>query len=481
MIVKGHFLPHAPKLGQLRRRYRSDVYEALTVRVSRFAKFKDPSLAWPVLSLLGYDATQFTWSDMTAKRLNACEVAVIGAGPYGLSVAAHLRRAGISVHVFGDPMSFWRQHMPKGMLLRSPWRASHISDPAGALSLDAYAADPVEPTARLPLERFVAYGLWFQQHAIPDADRRMVRRVAQSGDGFQLELADGDVFTADRVVVATGLAHQDYRPPAFHGLPANFVSHSCEHTDFTVLRGKQVAVIGRGQSACESAALLAEAGAEVDLLSRGEIHWLGGSNASAITSKGVLLQLGKALAAPSAVGPLPLSWLAELPTLIRHVPPELRAWFTTRCLRAGAAGWLKPRFDDVRCHSSRTILGAHVDRDRIVLKLDNGTRSFDHVILGTGYRVDLTRLGIFAPRLLDSIARADGSPVLRSGLESSLPRLHFVGSYAVKSFGPLLRFVAGAPYAARAVTAAVIRSRLHRGGPRHWPAIPATQSDELTP
>jgi FAD-dependent urate hydroxylase len=418
---------------------------------------------------------------MTAKRLNACEVAVIGAGPYGLSVAAHLRQAGVSARVFGEPMSFWQRHMPKGMLLRSPRRASHISDPAGALSLDAYAGDRADPTAQLPLESFVAYGLWFQRHAVPDVDRRMVRVVAQSGDGFQLELADGDVFAADRVIVATGLTHQDYRPRGFHGLPANFVSHSCEHSDFAPLRGKRVAVIGRGQSACESAALLAEAGAEVDLISRGDIHWLGTSNASATAPKNALSQLREALASPSAVGPFPLSWLAELPELVRHLPPGPREWFTIRCLRAGAAGWLKPRFDNVRCHSGRTILATDIAQGRIVVELDNGAHSFDHVVLGTGYQVDLTRLGIFSPQLLDSIARADGSPILGAGLESSVPRLHFVGSYAVKSFGPLLRFIAGAPYAACAVTETILSSRVHHRGLRHLPVIAATQSDGLAP
>ena len=56
---------------------------------------------------------------------------------------------------------------------------------------------------------------------------------------------------ADRVVVATGLAHQQFRPGAFDGLPASLASHSSEHDDLGIFRGKHVAVIGRGQSACE--------------------------------------------------------------------------------------------------------------------------------------------------------------------------------------------------------------------------------------
>src|ERR1700722_12985150 len=213
---------------------------------------------------------------MTSRRANSCEVAVIGAGPYGLSVAAHLKAAGVATLVFGKPMAFWRHNMPKGMMLRSPWRATHISNPSGTLSLDAYAAaHGIADNRLLPLQDFVAYGEWFQRHAIPDVDRRAVRSIEATADGFRLTLDDGESVSAGRIVVATGLRHQEYRPEAFREAPAALVSHSSEHTEFEKFRGKRIAVIGRGQSACESAALLAEAGAEVELISRGDIHWLG--------------------------------------------------------------------------------------------------------------------------------------------------------------------------------------------------------------
>jgi len=396
-----------------------------------------------------------------ATRGNACEVAIIGAGPYGLSVAAHLRQAGVPVRVFGEPMSFWREHMPKGMRLRSPWRASHISDPAGALSLDVFASEhDAGQVEQIPLEDFVAYGAWFQQSAVPDVDRRTVRCVEAKEQRFQLTLADGESVWADRVVVATGLANQDYRPPAFRGLPAALVSHACEHAAFEPFHGKHVAVVGRGQSACESAALLAEAGAEVELICRGEVRWLGATDGEA-HMRSAALDLRELLAAPSAVGPFPLSWLAEWPTIVRHIPFPARDWFSRRCLKAGAAGWLKPRFGAIKRHEGRAIVGARAAGGRITLDLDNGLRSFDHVVLGTGYQVDISRLGFLSP-LLGEIARVDGSPLLRAGLESSVPKLHFAGSYAVKSFGPLMRFVAGAPYSARAIANAALSRRASR-------------------
>lgn len=386
---------------------------------------------------------------------HSCEVAVIGAGPYGLSVAAHLKRAGIATAVFGDPMAFWRHNMPKGMMLRSPWGATDLSTPDGTLSLGAFtSAHGIAAEGLLPLEKFVDYGAWFQHQAVPGVDPRSVSRIDAAPGGFHLRLADGDVVGAGRVVVATGLRNQEYRPPAFEGLPGALVSHSSEHTDLTAFTGKRVAVIGRGQSACESAALLAEAGAEVEIISRGDIHWLGHLTGQKAVRKGAAAWLREALKAPSAVGPFPLSWLAEVPGWVHRLPGALRGEFTRRCLKAAAAGWLKPRFADVTCRPGRTIIGAQARSDRIAIDLDDGSRIYDHVLLGTGYRVDVARLGLLSPELLRHLSRAQGSPLLGIGFESNVPKLHFIGSYAVHSFGPLLRFIAGAPFAARSVTAA---------------------------
>lgn len=394
---------------------------------------------------------------MSPAKINTCEAVVVGAGPYGLSVAAHLIGAGISTRVFGEPMGFWRQHMPKGMLLRSPWRATHFSDPQRAFSLDTYAlAQGVDSGKPLPLEKFVGYGEWFQRHAVPGVDRRAIRLIEATGGGFRLKVADGEVVTADRVVIATGLLNQDYRPPLFKGLRSALVSHASEHSDLSGFRGKRVAVIGRGQSACELAALLSEAGAAAEIISRGEIRWLGLST-NAATRRALPRRLRKVLTAPSEIGPFPLSWGVEVPDLTRLLPPAIREEFTRRCLKAAASGWLKPRFADVTCHAGRTIKGARVLGDQIALDLDNGSRTYDHVLLGTGYRVDISRVGLLAPSLIERIARVDGSPLLGPGFLSSVPKLHFVGSYAVKSFGPLLRFIAGAPYAAQKVAETALR------------------------
>jgi hypothetical protein len=82
----------------------------------------------------------------------------------------------------------------------------------------------------------------------------------------------------------------------------------------------------------------------------------------------------------------------------------------------------------------------------------------DHVLFGTGYQVDIRRYPFLAPSLADGVERAGGFPVLRTGLESSVPGLHFLGAPAAWSFGPILRFVSGGWYAGRAVVEAVGRA-----------------------
>jgi hypothetical protein len=394
-----------------------------------------------------------------AWRKDDCEVAVVGAGPYGLAAAAHLRGAGVHTQVFGEAMAFWRRNMPKGMRLRSAWHASHIGDPDRALTLDAYAQDcGLAPRQNLPLEEFVSYGEWFQACAVPDLDPRKVVRIETRDRGFRLVLDDGESVNAGRVIVATGLANQDFRPAAFAGAPAALVSHTSEHVDLARLAGLRVAVIGRGQSAAESAVLLSEAGVEVELISRGDVRWLGAQQCAAAIDSEPVWHPNKILVAPSGVGPFPLNWLNEAPGLVRRLPASVRGLANACSMRAGAAAWLLPRSAAVRLNPGRNVAGVQIDGGRITLHLDDGAETFDHVLLATGYRVDLARLGLLK-ELLGGIRCADGAPVLSPGFESSMPRLHFIGASAIASYGPLMRFIAGCPFTAREVTKMVLAKR----------------------
>src|ERR1700757_480744 len=186
--------------------------------------------------------------------MTICDVAIVGAGPYGLSTAAHLRTAnGRVVLVFGEPMSFWQKHMPKGMFLRSPVVASNSSDAASSLELGSFwspknSAIP-DP---LPLDQFIEYGRWFQKKAFPDVDTRNVTRVESNTDGFQLTLADGEKLRSRRVVVAAGIVPFAHRLSQFTDFPSDLVSHSCDHRYMDRFADMHVAVLGGGQSALES-------------------------------------------------------------------------------------------------------------------------------------------------------------------------------------------------------------------------------------
>jgi hypothetical protein len=395
-----------------------------------------------------------------AALVDDCEVAVIGGGPYGLSAAAHLRCANMATRVFGRPMSFWRENMPKGMKLRSPWIATHIADPGKKFSLDAFARQvALAPQDQLPLERFLQYADWFQRQAVPDLDSRKVVRVENDASGFRLLLEDGEAVHARRVVVAMGLARQEFRPPQFSRFAPDLVSHSCAHNRLDKWRGQRVAVIGRGQSACESAMLLREAGSEVDLICRGAVRWIGAVPGEANQERGRGWRLRELLQSPSAVGPFPWSWLNELPGIERRLPHDLRSWIGARSLRAAASRWVVPGLDGVRVLAGRTIGAVFRQGNGVSIALDDGARAYDHVLLGTGYRIDIAKLEILSPALLGKVVRRGGSPVLAAGFESSVPGLHFLGASAVDSYGPLMRFIAGAGYAARSVTRTVLAGR----------------------
>ena len=115
---------------------------------------------------------------------SAFEVAIVGAGPYGLSLAAHLQSRGIHFAIFGPPMEVWRQHMPQGMLLKSDGFASNLSDPNGSFTLKQFCGEnglPYDDTRLpVPLETFVNYGLAFQEKMVPHLDSRRVTKIERT-------------------------------------------------------------------------------------------------------------------------------------------------------------------------------------------------------------------------------------------------------------------------------------------------------------
>jgi thioredoxin reductase len=385
-----------------------------------------------------------------------CDVAVIGAGPYGLSAGVHLKAKGISACVFGEPMEFWAHKMPDGMLLRSPRVASSLSDPDRAFTLEAYeAASKKEPCTPVPLDTFVEYGRWFRHQLGSDLDQRTVRRVDRDQPGFRLTLQDGTEIRSTCVVIAAGVGPFKKKPTVFQNLSPQQAIHCYEGREVRKFVGKRVAVIGAGQSALESAALLHEAGAQVEVIARqAEFRWIG--QHSWLHHMG---PLSSVLYSSHDVGPLGISRLVAYPKLVSHIPLGIRDQIRKRAVRAAGSRWLPPRLANVRMTRSRSVLEAKITGDEVALKLDDGSeRRVDHVLLGTGYQVDISRYDFLPQELARDIKQFDGYPQLAGGFRSSVPGLHFIGATAARSFGPLLYFVAGTEFASRELASHLSRS-----------------------
>lgn len=381
-------------------------------------------------------------------------VAVIGAGPYGLSTAAHLRARGIPVRVFGEPMVSWRDHMPAGMLLKSTPVASSLDAPQPGHGLVDYcdaAGIPrlVTDEDIIPVETFIAYGAWFQQKLVPELERvRVVSVDRDKSQGFALKLDSGESFGARAVVVATGLSGLAHLPPELTlpdgPSPTGPVSHSSQHHDLSRFSGRELIVVGAGQSALETAALAAEAGAQVRVVARGR-----GSVAF-----GAPPWKQPRLRPESPFGRAWSLWaLSYYPHPYRRLPAGVRHYLVRRVLGPLGAWWLRDRFEDkVRVSEVRRVLKADsADGHPSLSVLTHTGRTerlaADHVIAATGYRVDLAAMDFLGPELRARLAVSRGAPKLGAGYVSSVPGLYFTGLPSASSYGPVMRFVCGTEFA----------------------------------
>ena len=379
------------------------------------------------------------------------DVIVVGAGPYGLSAAVHLQTIrGLQVRAFGRVMTFWEKNMPAGMFLRSPWKASHIADPKGTLTLDAYVAASGNHLSKpIPLDRFVDYGRWYQKQGVPGLDPRNIRRIQRTSNGFQVTAEDGEVFASRRVVVATGIAPFARRPPEADGLPAALVSHSCDHSDLTRFANKRVLVVGAGQSALESAALLHEGGANVEVAVRNpQVRWLRLSGTR--FHKGIM---GRILYSPRDVGPAGMSQLTARPDCLRLFPRSIQNWVGRRAIRPAGSGWLIERVKNIPIQTGVFVKSITPVAGQARVTLSDGSECVvDHIMFATGYRIDIAKYPFLDSLLISEIDRVNGYPRLKPGLESSVPGLHFLGAPAAWSFGPVSRFVSGTYYCVQSLT-----------------------------
>src|SRR5229473_5585315 len=395
----------------------------------------------------------------------AYDAVVVGAGPYGLSTAAHLLGRGLKVAVFGRTFEMWRDHMPKGMLLRSHSWATDLCDPRKDYGFERFFKDSkYEKCYPLPIQTFIDYGLWFQQRAVPDVDETYVSSIERQDGRFLITLEDGRELESQAVVMAIGVYYYANRPDQFTRLPAELVSHSSEHRDFSRFKGRDVVVIGGGQSAIEFAALLHEAGATVRVVSRRSIKWLAPDRASPRSA------FERLLAPNATIAPGWVNWLWDrMPYLFYRFSQQWKDAYNAT-YHSGATDWLRTRvLGKVMLHERQTVTQLTVVKDKAVATISDGAKlSADHILLATGYTVDIDRLTMLHASLRAQIARDRASPILNHWFESTVPGLYFVGLTAVRAFGPLYRFVAGCGAAAGRVTSAIARGlrARPRGEPR---------------
>jgi thioredoxin reductase len=389
--------------------------------------------------------------------MSAEDILIIGAGPFGLSISAHLRALGVEHRIVGRPMDTWKTHMPVGMLLRSEPYGSDFAAPQRGFDVATYCRDRkldyVDRLGPLSGERFLQYADWYRDELVPDVVDASVTEVARVEGGFRVTFADADPISPRKVVVATGVLPYATLPPELTGLPAELVSHTSDHHRLEGFSGRTVAVVGSGQSALETAALLHEAGALTQIVMRGaQINWLT-PNPAHVSRIGHLRR---------PVNKLCEGWHCAVwnsPAAFRLLPRDMRATKARTVLGPAGAWWLKDRVDGVIDVLTRhQVRGAEAHGDGVRLLLAGSERAsldVDHVVAGTGFRVDVARLPFLAPSLLAGVETMKGYPeVTRSG-ESTVPGLYFAGAPAAFSLGPSVRFIAGTHTSARQVAASL--------------------------
>jgi hypothetical protein len=355
-------------------------------------------------------------------------------------------------------MNLWRTMMPKGMYLKSQGFASNLSSPDGEHTLEAFCKATNRPYRDyglpVPLDTFVAYGTWFRDELVPDVDETTVTEIVRDSDAFSLRLANGEQFSARHVVVAAGVEHFAYVPETFADLPETLCTHSSMHDDLGVFAGKRVVVLGAGQSALESAALLHEGGAEVTLVAREPaLKWNG---QPLLPDRPLPSRLKEP---ESGLGSGWATWFySRKPGLFRHLPRDVRVTRARTALGPAGACWLPERvqgkFPQLLGHSVRW---AKESKGGVALGLEDrsGTPvelAADHVLAATGYRGDVKRLGFLSDTLQRRIRTTADTPWVDGSYQSSVPDLYFIGPAVAPTFGPVMRFVYGSDHAARTVS-----------------------------
>lgn len=402
-----------------------------------------------------------------------CSVAIIGTGPYGLSLAAHLQARGVDYRIFGKPMDMWRNHVPKGMMLKSDGFASNLSAPVTGATLKDYCSARHIPYADkgfpIPVGDFVDYADWFRSKFVGHHDERMVADVAQTGDGYRLTLEDGAVFAADQVVLAVGITWFPTLPREFDGVSPALVSHSYDHRAVDQFAGRKVVVLGGGASAVNLAYELDLVGARATLLVRKEHVEFHERRRGRRGSLFYRLKM-----ASSPIGPGWKTWIcANLPLVFYALPEKIRNRALRNHLKPAAGWFMRDRVEKrVAFVMGRRIESVKTALAGMALGLSDGSQlDCDHVICATGYDISVKRLPFLGRELAGAITGPSGNTFVRRDFQTKVPGLYAIGPMAMDNFGPLLRFMAGAEYSSPRLAKLLARRAAMRAWRRRLSAI----------
>ncbi len=385
--------------------------------------------------------------------MTATDLLIIGAGPFGLSLAGLAQDLDMNYRIVGKPMEFWRANMPAGMFLRSAcdW---HL-DPNNIHTIEAFLATQgqtpadVEP---LSLDFYLSYVQWFQTQKGINVHDGYVQRLDQTDDGhFQATLADGDVIMASNVVVALGFRPFKHEPAATVDLlPAGRFAHTCDLVEFAPLQGKRCLILGGRQSAFEWTALLNEAGAAAVHVSHrhaspafAEADW-------------------------SWVNPL-VDAMVENPGWFRNLSAaekegvshrlwaegrlKVEPWLESRVMWPSVTLW--PKTEVSACAEQAD--GSLAVTLRAIDGSDESTVTVDQVIFATGYKVEIDRIPCLAAgNLLARLETRNGYPALDEHFQTNIPGLFITSMPAAQDFGPFFAFTISVRTSARLIQQALV-------------------------
>jgi len=332
------------------------------------------------LDLLELPAAPWVPSRATEGGL-ATDVVVIGAGMAGLAVAAKLRLFGVErVRVLdrapagqeGPWVTFARMRTLRSSKLHAGPALQLPSLTFRAWFEAQFGADAWSSLGKAPRPLWMDYLRWFRRvMRVEVGNDCRVTLIRPREDGLlAIEHTGGPTIACRRVVLATG--RDGLGGPAIPrfaaALPRHLWSHASEAIDFAALRGRRVAVVGAGASAMDNAAAALEAGcASLDMLVR----------RAAVPSDDIGTGFPGMI---HGFASLPDEWkwrLMHLQLVVQNPPPResvLRVF----------------RHPQARLHVASPIEAAEPAGDALRLVAPQGAMIVDHLILGTGFRVDLS-------------------------------------------------------------------------------------------